>query len=218
VGAFALSRFPTYFADQPRHKLAKLHYSNIALVPNLASSTIYTKLFRANSVFEPEVGAGHQPSGYDQLMAQYSHFTVLYSTIRLEEQQAGVAANLVFTVYQHNLTTDVTAAYAAGGVNALDELFPKSSNLIVTGGQYGSRDRSTTPLHFSAPKVFSKTPADLVGDAGFQGAIGANPTEDAYFTVEGHTPTGASTSNAIPLKVSIDYWAVFTEPVFFNTQ
>lgn len=188
------------------------------LVPNLASNTINSVLFRTNDLFEPEVGGGHQPSGFDQLMLQYLHFTVLYSNIQVEEQQAGIAVNLITTVYQHNTATDVTAAFAAGGVNALDELVPRSSNLIITGGQYGSRDRSTSILNYNAPRVHNKPASNLVGDSRHQGDIGHSPIEDAYFSVESHTPTGSSTANSVPFKVTLNYWAVFTEPVFFNTE
>jgi len=38
-------------------------------------------------------------------MDQYFHFTVLYSDIRIEEQQIGLAQQVICTAYQHNPST-----------------------------------------------------------------------------------------------------------------
>jgi len=198
-----LSRFPSYFAD-------------VVIVPAIGVNTIFTKVFHANSIFNAEVSGSHDVTGFAQMMDQYFHFTVLYSDIRVEEQQIGLAQQVLATVYQHNALDTVTVVYNTRGVNGLDELTPRSINLIAGVSGIQSNARTTSLLKFSAPATFHKTAANLIGDSRFQGNEGANPTEDAFFTLECHTPTGSASTNGIPYKVTLHYWAVFTEPRWFD--
>jgi len=212
-GKFALSSFPTFYADQPPFKMAKLEYYHSQAIGNIASLTIFQREFRANDLYDPDYAVGgHQPYGFDQLIAQYYHFTVLYSKCEIECQDSSEARNVKFQIWQTNAPDQLATTYAANGVSGLLEERPYSAAaLINTGADNG--DKRKVSLTFSAPKTFGKSAADLVGDSRFQGDDGHSPTEDAYFAIGGYHPLGTAVTMAdATMTIHLTYWAVFTEP------
>lgn len=211
--AYTLSSFPSYFADQPHHKLAKLQYTHIAALSNIAVGTIFEKQFRANDLYDPDYSVGgHQPFGFDQLIAQYYHFTVLYSTCELEITSDLENKNSQYSIWVTAAAGQLQNTYTASGVQGMVEFRPHSPPLTVSSGVYLSRLRSTR-ISWSAPNFFDKTAANLVGDSRFQGDDSKSPDEDAYFVIGGYHPTGVAVNYTdASYKVTITYYAVFTEP------
>lgn len=80
--------FPKYFADTPPRKYCKLRYVVTESITGPAVGAIVVRQYRANGMYDPEVAVGgHQPFGFDQLMGQYHHFTVIKSKCTLELMQ-----------------------------------------------------------------------------------------------------------------------------------
>lgn len=209
---YSLSSFPTYKADQPLCKLAKLQYTCIENIPNLGAGALYSRIFRANDLYDPDYAVGgHQPYGFDQIMAQYNHFTVLYSKCELELTDNVEYKNVIYRVWLTSTFDELSNAFAAGP-QALVELPRHSESLTQTIGSYKGKDR-TVSMTFDAPRFFNKTSDSIVGDSNFQGSAAASPTEDAFFIIGGYHPTAAAVAfTDHSLRVTITYYAVFTEP------
>jgi len=215
-----LPRFPYHFADQPLRKFAKLRYVSHEKLTGPAAAAIVVKEYRANGMFDPQVAlGGHQPYGFDQLMSQYFHFTVLKSVMEVENLNTLYAQNVVLLGALHQETGAVTAAFNAGGANGVREMPALSSDTVMNVyGGYQQRYRNAY-ITFDATKVFGKSAWNLIGDSRFQGNETADPSEDAYFTVAMYSPSGADESGrTYDFKVTITYYAAFTEPRWFTTS
>lgn len=210
--------WPRAFGDQPHRKYAKLKYSCTATSAGIGVGSLSAFEYRAEGMYDPEVAVGgHQPYGFDQLMTQYFHYTVLRSTCTAEIESTSVNSNQVWMLALYNASATLGAAYAAGGTNALHELPIISQTLMLTGGEYGGRARSMR-LSFDAARTFGKPYSNLIGDSRFQGDEAHNPTEDAFFGLVGYDPSGAANNDTVRFKVNIVYYAVFSEPRWFTTS
>lgn len=69
----------------PNTKIVRHKYVDNIQFPAITSAVGYGKYtFRANSVYDPDFsGVGHQPMFHDEMAAQYTHYTVLSSYIRI---------------------------------------------------------------------------------------------------------------------------------------
>jgi len=211
-------RFPPFYADQPHRKFAKLKYCVHEYLAGPAANALNVVQYRANGMYDPEVAiGGHQPAGFDSLMEQYLHFTVLSATIDVEMQNATLANNIIAYVCLNSAAGQVAALYAAApagqGNNTIREQPFLSKDLITSVYSSFRQDTRSTRLSFNASKFFGKSPWNLIGDSRFQGSDSADPTEDANISLVLYSPTYANESgHSFPFKVVITYNAVFTEP------
>lgn len=211
--------FPSYYGDQPHRKFARLKYSCHVTIAGVPVGAISETQFRANGMYDPEVGlGGHQPYGFDQLMAQYFHYTVISSTCKVEMLTAGSHSPQIWMLMLYNSTGVPSAAYAAGGVNGLRELPVVSKTLALTDDAVPQQQFRSQKLRAYMPKVFGKTAANMIGDARFQGDAASDPAEDCYFGLVGYVPNGVVSEIGSFWNVEITYDAVFTEPRFFTTS
>ncbi len=158
--------------------------------------------FRANSCFDPDfTGAGHSALGFDQYVGIfYDHYTVVGSKISI-------------TIVSTNTTTPVIVVLdlnedASGAVEIDTEIENnKCQYAIVTGTNNNPvrRMRKT----FSCKKFFSV--AHPIGHHDYAGSLGANPSEQAYYTITAQFFTGVDPT-PIDIKVCIDYLVVLWEP------
>jgi len=216
---FPLRSFPTSFADQPTYKLAKLEYTDVEALPNIGVGALYQREFRANDLYDPDFAVGgHQPYGFDQLMAQYYHFTVLYSKCTIEITDNNDCRNSKYHIWVCGAPGQLAATYAASGVAGLLEQRPHTPPITVSGNGSSLRDASTS-ITLDIGRQFRKTHANLVGDSRFQGDISTSPTEDVFFAIGGYHPAGtATTYTDAQIRFTITYWAVFTEPKHMATS
>jgi len=214
-----IHRFPLYSADQPNRRFAKLRYVVHEHTNGPAAGAIVAYEYRANGMYDPECAVGgHQPYGFDQLMAKYNHFTVLKSTCQVE--MVGVGQN-IDVIGICAVTPDVgvlTAAHTAGGPNGLREIPIQSKDIMMTTAMYQEKPRSTY-VSADMSKLFGKTQANLIGDSRFQGDIANDPTEQTFFSLAWYHPRSENLSAvSFNFKVMITYYAVFTEPKWFTTS
>jgi len=191
---------PSNWGPFGKSRLAKLRYvERVALNP--VAGGVATYIFAANSLFDPNVtGTGHQPYGFDQLMAAYNHYTVIGAKIRI----ASVCSDNIPFHIGIRLSDDSTPI-------TNQELLMESpgviSRLTGTAAYNGNNSIGAT---FSAKKFFSK--GAIVGSADYRGSQSTNPNERAFFHV---FVTGVNSGDDVanvPLQVCIDYISVFTEP------
>jgi hypothetical protein len=211
-----LTMFPPYFADQPTTKYAKLKYTAIETLPNIALGAITVRQWRANDLFDPDYAVGgHQPYGFDQIMAQYNHFTVIHSVLELELMDIAEYKNAYYQINLCDAAGESAAAFAAGGVAAVDEMPRRSPTISVAIDGAHARQHSVA-LHFDSRLQFRKDIPSLIGNTAYSGTATTSPVEDAYFEVVGYSPFGLAVTYATSAaRYTITYWAVFTEPRWF---
>jgi len=195
------------------HKLVKLQYTCIESIPNLGAGALYSRIFRANDLYDPDYAAGgHQPYGFDQVMAQYNHFTVLYSKCDFELTDNVEYKNVVYRIWLTAAYDELANAFASGP-QALTELPRHSDSLNQTIPAVSKGSSRTVSLSFDAARFFNKSSDSLIGDSQFQGDAGHSPVEDAYFIIGGYAPSaGAQSYTDHTMRTTITYYAVFTEP------
>lgn len=207
-----------HFGDQPPRKRALLKYVCHETIASIGAGAIVVKEYRANGMYDPEVGVGgHQPYGFDQLMTQYYHFTVIGATFEIE-CQTHTDSPQIWMGMVYNNTGTAASAYASGGVNGLNEMPVVSNTMHLNSvtpvkGQYRMQR-----LWASMPRIFGKPAYNLVGDSRFQGDDSKDPDEQAYFALVGYVPNGTESDIGSFFKIKIVYDAVFTEPRFFVTS
>lgn len=213
-------KFPFHFADQPLRKFVKMKYVVHEELTAPGVGAITTKEYRANGMYDPEFGlGGHQPYGFDQLMAQYNHFTVLKSVFVIENLNIEYADKMIIIPALSADSGTLAAAYAAGGANGLTELPIAGQTLAMN--TYGNDVRGyqrSTRLFFDAARFFGKNAWDLIGDDRFSGSVSADPAEQAYFGIALYSPQNVTVAHVYPVKITITYFAVLTEPKWFTTS
>lgn len=213
-------KFPFHFADQPLRKFVKLKYVVHETVSAPGVGAITVKEYRANGMYDPEFAVGgHQPYGFDQLLAQYNHFTVLKSVFDVENQNVQFADTIMLIPALSADSGTLAAAYAAGGVNGLTELPIAGQTLALN--TYGADTRGhqrRTRLYFDAAKYFGKKAWDIIGDDRFQGDVSADPPEQAFFGFALYNPLNTAIAHTYPITVTITYYACLTEPKWFTTS
>lgn len=200
------------FSGLGNKHVARLRYcQEISINPGVAG--IASTNFRANDLYDPDsTGVGHQPFGFDQLMAYYDHFTVTGSKITarfvpvsgtnvnpaylgIMLSDSGTRVNTVTSV-EHLLESKYSQGYClAGG--------------YITANMGFNRQKNYTTKKFSAKGFFGCQ--DVIGDSQYKGSSSASPTELAYYEVWAASLYG-NDPGAITCLVTIDFIATFTEP------
>ena len=161
-------------------------------------------LFSANSLFDPDVDvAGHQPRGFDELMAFYNHFTVIGAKITVTV----LSTHTVPCTYGIAVrTTDTKGATPAQYLESGRAVW-KTHNWYKTNGGIHATQISHK---FSAPELFNnRRPLD---DDAFQGTASTGPLEEAFFHVFGFSNTATTDPASEAPRVHIEYLAVLHEP------
>lgn len=168
-----------------------------------AGGTAGVHVFSANGLYDPDItGIGHQPTGFDQVMALFDHYTVVGSKIRAEFVNGdGTYAGVVGIALKDNNTP--LADYR---------------EYIEAGTSSWSRINSTTPGYANMCAVEKtcsvgkylgrRNPLD---EDDLRGTDASNPSEQAYFHVW-VAPTAAIDWSATNVNIVIDYVAILTEP------
>ncbi len=188
----------------PQRKTCKLVYTSSVYL-NPGAGTAATHVFRANSVWKPEVtAAGHQPMGFDEMTAIYTHFHVLGSKI---------SAHFVnpFETPASNYIVGVTAHSESGGfTNMSQQQETQRAKYKFMGPSNGGSDSKLVTHKFSTRKFFGGK--DVMDEVEFRGSSGADCSEVGYWHVWAGPVDTALTLGQISCNVRITYITVFTEP------
>lgn len=188
-----------------KSRTCKLRYcENIAINPALGTTGTYT--FAASGLYDPNIsGTGHQPYGFDQLMALYNKYHVTGSKIRVTLIGGGSTPNCIFGVKLCDLTTMNTSdpQYALEQPGFSKKIFgngAQTSNLSVS-------------KCYSARKFFRrKSKSDIIDDDTLGGTSSANPNENAFFIIVLAPVVSSEDIGNFTIQVQIDYVATFTGP------
>lgn len=184
--------------------------------------------FRANDLFDPLANTGgHQPRGFDNLMALYENFTVTSSKI---------SVNWMYEGYNGPTSTDATGHLIQGGDEITDApaLAPIICGIMRSADSYGSalpiqeqmeKDRTNwtvltptsgarvTSARSQLSEFFGKQ--DLVAADGYSGTSAVSPDNQAYyhiFAARGSDDYPAGTCK-VTAFVTVEYRATFTKPL-----
>lgn len=167
--------------------------------------SVPTNYYSCNGLYDPDVtGTGHQPMGFDQMMALYEQFTVIRSHIKVTFASAGEHAR-VGIYLNPDTTSPGLPRLVENGLITMDKVTGPSSSS-------GQHSYATLEIACNVPKYFGRTKEALIADPQMYGTIAANPGEQVYFGVCAWAGFDASADVTIGYDVVITYDAVFWEP------
>jgi hypothetical protein len=184
-----------------RSKPIYLVYSeNISLSTGAAAVGNY--LFAANGLYDPNItGSGHQPSGFDQMMTFYYHYTVLRARMTCHVRNTSTTLTPFVGISYAGSTTAVTVEDQVIEKGLIDF---KSFSTFPNAGYHGKIERSA--------QIKSSIGAnDLLDFADARGDVSNNPVELEYFHINAWNPESVSVA-ALTITVVLEFEAVFTEP------
>lgn len=177
---------------------AKLSYcSIIALNGGIFTTADY--YFRCNSLFDPDyTGGGHQPMGFDQLMALYKKFVVNKAKIMCHFQiETGSTITPGFVAVRKITTPDTPANF--------EEVTESQGAIIKT------INADQLPVLALTYDRLKDHPGSSINDDNEYGTDAANPTDVHYFHVS-YLGTGSGDPQPFSVHVKIDFDAVFFDP------
>ncbi|MEO5351366.1 MAG: hypothetical protein H7836_17250 [Magnetococcus sp. YQC-3] len=194
----------------PKQFCTKLKYTD-AFSINPAAGTVGEYRFLANDLYQPNaMTTGHQPYGFDQLMAMYDHFCVIGAKIRFRVSVPSNNDQPFIMLIQVN---DGAALTQANNVTAVMEQ-PRTKRKIISKPSNATGNELELTHTFSTKSFFHLK--SLIGQSQFQGDAGSRPTEQALF-ICGIAPMDAVADlAAYTCTAEIVYTAVFTEPRILN--
>ena len=197
----------------PAKKLVRLRYCDEIRLDPVAGG-IATYNFSANGMYDPDITAvlGHQPLYFDQYMANYDHFTVIGSKIKVTAVPTGngMSSQQVPLAFGVNLSDDTTFQYTSLAQiieSNQNKGMWRSANNVLTG----ANTKGKAPLitrKFSAKKFFQNALADSN-----KGTVATNPSDQAYYQIWACSVDSNDPSPTV-FMVELEYIALLTEPKF----
>lgn len=185
-----------------KHRSKLIYYDTRVITPTAAASTAY--IYSANGLFDPDItGVGHQPMGFDQLMALYEHYTVTNAkvTVSFVNEDLNDNAYVGVALYPDTTVETVPGRLVENGLLKRSWIAPQDSN---------SKSQTTVNFSCDIAKINGR-PKPIIGDDLFRGDAASNPSEQTYFHIFGYNDATANPTQ-IRFNVIIEYDAVFTEP------
>lgn len=166
-----------------------------------------TYVFSLNGLYDPNItGIGHQPLGFDELMAMYNHYTVVSSRAKVQFNNTD-AANACTAILQIKDTattsTDMSTVIENG-----------RCVYCVLGPESGGSAVKSLSINCSMKQFFGKT---IVTEHDYRGSISANPNEQVYLHITA-APRTTSDQDAVFVTVQIDYLALLHEPKLLSAS
>lgn len=197
------------FAKSPSSPLGKKFIfktkymdTSISINPG-AGGTVASHVIGANCLYDPDItGVGHQPLGFDEMMAMYDHYTVIGSRIRCWFANTDTTQNQLIGIYVSDSSSPaadprVIIENGMGKYNYLQE------------HEAGARHTKQITLGHSVKKFNSVS--NVLDRADLQGTATSNPSEKSYFHIWAAS-TNATDPGAVRLCYEIEYTAILTEP------
>lgn len=166
------------------------------------SGVMSSYVLSANGLYDPDItSTGHQPAGFDQMMASYEHFCVVASNIRASFTNTSAATSSPCVALSVNASpTPVTSAsqILEDGNITTQRLAPTSS--------FGN----TQTLELGVDIAKFGGVDDLLDNPYYRGDVAANPLEQQYFILQLYNLAGVTSTCEVVFE--IEYTAYFKEP------
>lgn len=189
------------FPEKRQHRTTLRYFGNFISINPGIGGVAAAHVFSANGLYDPDItGTGHQPVGFDELMALYDHYTVIGSKIRVYFQNNDTSnAQFAAVVVRDRTTvsTDTREIVENGYISMCH---------LATFGTGGDKGQSANSVDLS--KFLGRSNA--LSDSQLKGSVSANPAEQVYYHVTAF-PVGQVDSTTVTANVVIDYDVIFHE-------
>ena len=185
----------------PRTTTRKLKYVESFGLDSSTASALATYVFSCNGLYDPNItGTGHQPYGFDQLMALYNHYEVLSSKIKITIADSN-ATNSIGLICR----VDANGNLNTSNLQLIMEQ-PDTKKVIFNPAE---AHRTILRHSWNQRKFFGKRKA---GDEALCGTGGNNPAESSFYIIGLASVDPNANAPNMYLTVEIDYVARFFEP------
>lgn len=181
----------------------KLKYvdQSIQLDPGMGG-TAAVQVFSGNGLYDPNITlTGHQPRGFDQIMAMYDHCVAIGSKIKITAYNEETNVSVIFGVAVMDTATtsaDVNDYLESGRV--MYKVISKISN-----------GNPTTVYARGSPKKILGISHPLASSE-LKNSTSSNPTEQFYYHVFVAPQDGSTNVGVTTITAEIEYLTVFIEP------
>lgn len=183
-----------------RQQRVKFRYeAQVGINPGAGTTAVH--IFSCNGLFDPDItGTGHQPRGFDELMALYDHAVVIGAKITVDwmVDSSETVPSVCGIAIRDFTTTDDYNGYVEGG-NAVwgtlsdNNFYPVRQVLQVNPNKFLGRSK---PL----------------SDPNLKNSASGNPTEQAYFHLFTRSAFSLDDPGTRVAAAVIEYEAVLIEP------
>lgn len=170
---------------------------------NAGAGSVASHVFTCNGLYDPDItSTGHQPRGFDNLMALYDHYVVIGARMTVLYSNKGTTLPYIVTLRALDTATATTTT-----INVMENRYVKAavSDVITGGNPSGSLDLSINPNKFLGRSY-------PLSDPDLKGAIASNPSEQAYFHISVFGTGAVDDPAAIDCYVRIEYDTILIEP------
>ncbi len=189
------SRLPL-FGNSRRVKLV---YNQIVNLDAAANPAVAVHVFSANGIFDPDITlTGHQPRGFDEIIALFNHWVVLSSTIKCISPAS---------------TSTISWGIALQSISTLQTTlvnYNEGRRQVHTCATDAAGPATRLQMTYSPRGFLSRS--NPTADSQLKGSIAANPLEGAFYHVyTGHMNPGSNPGD-VAIDVMITYDVLFFEP------
>lgn len=198
TATFSVPRLRNYSLGGNR-KVTMIYHERFSVNPAAGLTGAY--IFRANTCYDPNVtGAGHQPRGFDQLMALYDHGTVIGSKIDVGVFNTNATAVTAAVSLRDEGTPSVT-------YDDILEVATCSWTIVSSLTASGVANLTQT----CSPKNFLGRP-NLMSEDDLRFSRSNDCTEQAFYHVYFGPTDGGFDLGAVHCHVRIEYTVILSEP------
>lgn len=186
-----------------------LTYSDHQFVLNPgALGTAAVRVFAANGLYDVDTtGVGHQPTGFDQLMAMFSEYCVVQADIEATfVNYSTVHQAIVGVSFQDQSTTSTDDRQYVENGNCVSKVI----------GTSGGASPDITTLRMMVPIQKFTTKQNILDENGFSGTVSTNPADTQYFHCFATPMDETADMGTLGLRVVITFKALFREPSLTN--
>jgi len=169
-------------------------------IASLASNHV----FSCNGLFDPNITAtGHQPRGFDEIIAMYDHYVCIASKITVTVANPHERACIVGIVVKDGVTT------TADPEDLMENRYMKYITIPGRNGEVGESVR-TISMKVNPNKFLGRSKP--MADPELKGSSTSNPAEGCFFHVFCYLIDPSVEQGALTAQVVLDYTSVFIEP------
>lgn len=178
---------------------ANLIYSEVLGI-NPGSGVVGSHVFRASDLYDPDFsGVGHQPRGFDELIALYDHFVVIGSQISVISQQSPTDTQSILT----GITLRDAGTTSGDPLTYLESSYTSYDVCRAQAGPVVKLNQRYNPSFLGRSKPLS--------DPNLKGSASGSPVENAFYHIWAYDTSDVD-PGIVRFVVRIEYIAMFIEP------
>lgn len=186
----------------PPRTVKWLRYASGHFGLSSTSGVVSSYVLSANGCYDPDItGTGHQPMGFDQMMAFYNHYCVTHCklTARFGTAVGSYGTASIRVDADTTPLTDIERIMEFGGNVSVG---------LEAIGAFGAN--KVLEMSVDIAKLQGISPSALTADSTLRGTAAANPAEQSYFHIQLWNAAGVTvTANVYAV---MEMRVVFMEP------